>query len=128
MFMGAGMGGIKGNEDLRDIYDRRTGGSLTEQQVRCAPNQMRGWERRLRTPFLSSSPQACGCVAQHVGLVLWEVGRQWPFVAPRSNDLGRVTVDRLDTERYMIHTLTCRPRVRLGFALREGGGGVSACC
>eukprot|EP00752_Nemacystus_decipiens_P005615 g5081.t1 len=32
MFMGAGMGGIKGNEDLRDIYDRRTGGSLTEQQ------------------------------------------------------------------------------------------------
>lgn len=34
MFMGAGMGGIRGNEDLRDIYDRRTGGGLTEQQVR----------------------------------------------------------------------------------------------
>eukprot|EP00903_Cladosiphon_okamuranus_P021691 g19944.t1 len=32
MFMGAGMAGIKGNEDLRDIYDRRTGGSLTQQQ------------------------------------------------------------------------------------------------
>lgn len=34
MFLGAGMGGIRGNEQLRDIYDRRTGGSLTEQQVR----------------------------------------------------------------------------------------------
>ncbi|CAM9512677.1 unnamed protein product [Ectocarpus fasciculatus] len=32
MFLGAGMGGIRGNEDLRDIYDRRTGGGLTEQQ------------------------------------------------------------------------------------------------
>lgn len=39
MFMGAGMGGIKGNEDLRDIYDRRTGGSLTEQQVRVRSNE-----------------------------------------------------------------------------------------
>lgn len=36
MFIGAGMGGIKGNEQLRDIYDRRTGGSLTEQQVRAS--------------------------------------------------------------------------------------------
>lgn len=35
MFLGAGMGGIRANEDLRDIYDRRTGGGLTEQQV-CA--------------------------------------------------------------------------------------------
>lgn len=33
MFLGASMGGIRGNEDLRDIYDRRTGGGLTEQQV-----------------------------------------------------------------------------------------------
>ncbi|CAM9887044.1 unnamed protein product [Pylaiella littoralis] len=34
MFLGAGMGGIRANEDLRDIYDRRTGGGLTEQQER----------------------------------------------------------------------------------------------
>lgn len=46
MFMGAGMGGIKGNEDLRDIYDRRTGGGLTEQQVRS------GWAFKGGEPFL----------------------------------------------------------------------------
>lgn len=40
MFVGAGMAGIKGNEDLRDIYDRRTGGSLTEQQVRVRSTEV----------------------------------------------------------------------------------------
>lgn len=44
MFIGAGMGGIRGNEQLRDIYDRRTGGSLTEQQVRILT---RSWSLRV---------------------------------------------------------------------------------
>lgn len=80
MFMGAGMGTIKGKEGLRDIYDRRTGGSLTEQQVReCGPMNFKDLSRRYSNPvpllssvgFLMSHMLGWGCRG---------VGCRWPNV------------------------------------------------
>lgn len=106
MFMGAGMGGIKGNEDLRDIYDRRTGGSLTEQQVRAATKLKIERARqhsnplldflfppyRSRPAFVSMDTYCCRLIRFFVFL---GVGRQALMIgdeAPRSVVLARMPI------------------------------------